>query len=106
MKDESRIVSKHHFVLDIMQSTLTTRQVMLLIKSTANLSGRRQNSHIDLVSMSQSSLPASYYAPHLLPGAIIYFWILPRVANSLKDGGFSCIRSSYNEDSEAIESLS
>jgi len=106
VKDESWVVSKHHFVLDIMQSTLRTRQVMLLIKSTAHLSGGHQNSDIDLVPMGQSWLPASYYAPHLFPSAIIYVRIVPCVTHPLEDGGFSCIRSSYNEDSKAIESLS
>ena len=50
---------------------------------------------------------ASYWHgdAHLFPSAVVYFWVVPCVANFLEDGSFTCIRSSDNEDSKANDFL-
>jgi hypothetical protein len=60
VKDKSWVVSKHHFILDIVYSALRTRHRMLpIIKNTPYLSWCHQHSGINLISDVHGSISLS-----------------------------------------------
>ena len=96
MKNETWVASEYHFVLDIVQSTLTTCQFTITMKDKSRpftiivgvmTEGSICQTMINVDSKYNSSLT------HLLTLCIKDRALIRRVADFLKDGRLSCIGS-------------